>query len=109
MQYLVSASEGPGFASPQETLKVLEDLVLPFFESLMRLEAEKKILAGGVPLGDRAVVFIVEAASHGEVDRILRSLPMWGLFKWNVIALETFAGRAVQEREFVQRLAQAQG
>jgi hypothetical protein len=107
MHYLVSASEGPGYASPEETLKVLEDLVLPLFESLMRLEAEKKILAGGVPLGDRAVVFIVDAASHDEVDRILRSIPMWGLFKWDVIALETFAGRAAQEREFVQRLAQA--
>jgi len=107
MHYLVSAAEGPGFASPEETLKALEDLVLPLFESLMRLEAEKIILAGGVPLGDRAVVFIAEAASHDEVDRMLRSIPMWGLFKWDVIALETFAGRAAQEREFVQRLGQA--
>jgi hypothetical protein len=107
MHYLVSASEGPGYASPEEALKVLEDQVLPLFESLMRLEAEKKILAGGVPLGDRAVVFIVDAASHDEVDRMLRSLPMWGQFKWDVIALETFAGRAAQERDFVQRLAQA--
>ena len=107
MHYLVSASEGPGFASPEETLKVLEDMVLPLFESLLRLEAEKKILAGGVPLGDRAVVLIVDAASHDEVDRMLRSLPMWSLFKWDVIALETFAGRAAQEREYVQRLAQA--
>jgi hypothetical protein len=107
LEYLVSASEGPGFATPEEALKTLEDMVLPLFESLMRLESEKKILAGGVPLGDRAVVFIVEAASHGEVDRMLRSLPMWGMFKWDVIALETFAGRAAQEREFVHRLAQA--
>jgi hypothetical protein len=55
------------------------------------------------------VVFIAEAASHDELDRMLRSLPMWGLFKWEVTALETFAGRAAQEREFVQRLAQALG
>jgi hypothetical protein len=107
MQYLVSASGGPGYASPVETLKFLEDQVLPLFESLMRLENKKRILAGGVPVGDRALVFIVEAASHGEVDRMLRILPMWSLFKWDVIALETFAGRAAQEREFVQRLAQA--
>jgi hypothetical protein len=96
-------------ASPAETLKTLEDLVLPLFESLMRWAAEKKILAGGVPVGDRAVVFIVEAASHGELDRMLRSLAMWGRFKWDVVPLESFAGRAAQEREFVQRLAQAQG
>jgi hypothetical protein len=107
MKYLVSASEGPGFATPEETLKTLEDEVLPLFESLMRLESEKKILAGGVPLGDRALVFIVEAASHEEVDRMLRVLPMWGMFKWDVIALQTFAGRVAHERELVQRLAQA--
>jgi hypothetical protein len=107
MQYLVAASGGPGLAFPAETLQALEDLVLPLFESLLRFQAEKKILAGGVPVGDRAVVFIVEAASHGELDRMLRSLPMWGLFTWEVKALESFAGRAAQEREFVQRLAQA--
>jgi hypothetical protein len=107
MQYLVSASEGPGFASPEETLKALENMVIPLFEALMRLEAEGKIAAGGVPLGDRALVFIVEAASHDEVDRLLRGLPMWGVFKWDVMALQTFAGRADQEREFVQRLSQA--
>jgi hypothetical protein len=107
MQYLVSASEGPGFASPEETLEALENMVLPLFEALMRLENEKKILAGGVPLGDRAFVFIVEAASHDEVDRLLRRLPLWGMLKWDVMALQTFAGRADQEREFVQRLSQA--
>ena len=107
MQYLVSASEGPGFASPEEALEALENMVIPAFEALVRLENEKKILAGGVPLGDRAFVFIMEAASHDEVDRLLRSLPMWGVLKWDVMALQTFAGRAAQEREFVQRLSQA--
>jgi hypothetical protein len=107
MKYLVSASEGPGFASPEETLKVLEDLVLPLFEVLMRLESEKKILAGGLPLGERGFMFIMEAASNEEADRLLRSLPMWSLFEWDVIALQTFAGRAAQEREFVQRLTKA--
>ena len=109
MQYLVSATGSPGLASPAETLKVLEDQVLPLFESLMRWAAEKKILAGGVPVGGRALVFIAEASSHSDLDRMLRSLPMWGLFKWEVMALESFAGRAAQEREFVQRLAQALG
>ena len=107
MLYLVSASEVPGFASPEEALEALENMVIPAFEALMRLEAEHKILAGGVPLGDRAFVFIVEAASHDEVDRLLRGLPMWGVLKWDVMALQTFAGRADQEREFVQRLSQA--
>ena len=107
MKYLVSASEGPGFSSPEEMLQLLEDIVLPTFETLLRLEADHKILAGGVPVGDRGFMFIVEAASHEEVDRMLRSLPMWGLLKWDVIALQSFAGRAAHERELVQRLTQA--
>jgi hypothetical protein len=107
MKYFVSASEGPGFSSPEEMLQLLEDIVLPSFETLMRLEAENKILAGGIPLGDRGFMFIVEAASHEEVDRLLRSLPMWGVLKWDVIALQTFAGRAAHDRELAQRLAQA--
>jgi hypothetical protein len=107
MKYLVSASEGPGFSSPDEMLQLLEDIVLPSFENLMRLEAEHKILAGGVPVGDRGFTFIVEAASHEEVDRMLRSLPMWGVLKWEVIALQTFEARVAHERELVQRLAQA--
>jgi muconolactone delta-isomerase len=109
MQYLVSATGGPAFTTPAESLTALEDMVLPLFDSLMRWSAEKKILAGGVPVGNRAMVFIAEAASHGELDRMLRSLPMWSRFTWEVTPLETFAGRAAQEREFVQRLAQALG
>ncbi len=107
MQYLVSAADGPGFASPQEILQTLEDMVLPLFEALMRLETRHQIIAGGIPLGDRALVFMVEAASNDEVDRLVRSLPMWGLFKWDVMALQTFAGRAAQEREYVQKLTEA--
>jgi hypothetical protein len=67
-------------------------IILPSFEVLMRLEAEKKILAGGLPVGDRAFVFIAEASSNEELDRLLRSIPMWGALKWKVTALQTFAG-----------------
>lgn len=104
MRYLVTASEGPGFASPEETVHVLENVILPSFDELIKLEREKKILAGGLPVGDRAFVFIVEAASNDEVDKLLRRLPMWGAIRWNVIALQTFEGRATQEREVVKQL-----
>ncbi|MEK7203920.1 MAG: hypothetical protein AAB254_00280 [candidate division NC10 bacterium] len=70
MRYLVHASEGPGFAS-----------------------SEKKILGGGLPIGDRAFVFVAEASSNEELDRMLREIPMWGSLKWHVTALQTFEGR----------------
>ena len=103
MRYLVSGSEGPGFASSEEAVEILEEVVLPTFDALMKLEARKKIVAGGLPVGDRAFVFIAEAASTEELDRLLRSLPAWGVLEWHVTPLQTFAGRAAQERDVVKQ------
>ena len=52
MKYLVFAWGGPGFASPREAEQVLKEVILPSFDMLLKLEAEKKILAGGLPVGD---------------------------------------------------------
>ncbi len=103
MKYLVMGSEGPGFNSPDEAIGILEKEILPTFDTLQKLDAEKKILAGGVPVGDRALVFIAEASSNEELDGLLRSIPAWGVLKWQVTALQTFAGRAAQERQTVER------
>lgn len=109
MKYLVTADEGPGFASPEEAAQMLEKIVLPSFQELMRLEAEKKIVAGGLPLGGRAFAFIVQASSHDEVDRMLRNVPLWGMLKWKVTPLQTIAGRAEMEREILHDLKVAMG
>ena len=53
MKYLVTASEGPGWSTPEEAVKVLEKGVLPTFDILLKLEAEKRIVAGGLPVGER--------------------------------------------------------
>jgi len=71
----------------------------------MKLEKEGKILAGGLPVGDRAFVFIVEAASNQQLDELLRSIAAWGVLKWQVTALQFFAGRAAQERIIVKQLS----
>ncbi len=102
MMYLVVGSGGPGFASPEEAVEVLEKIIIPSFDQLMKLEKKKKILAGGLPVGDRAFVFIMEAASNEELDRMLREIPVWGLLDWEVTALQTVAGRAAQERSIVK-------
>jgi hypothetical protein len=107
VRYLVHASEGPGFASPEEAVRVLEKVILPSFDALIKLEEGKKILAGGLLVGDRAFVFILEASSNEEVDQLLRALPMWGALKWQVTPLQTFAGRATQERKFVKEIKKA--
>jgi hypothetical protein len=104
MKYLVIGSDGPGFASPEETVEILEKGVLPTFDALLKLEAERKILAGGLPVADRALVFILEASSNDEVDQILRDIPAWGMLKWKVTPLQSFEGRANKERKIVEVL-----
>jgi len=103
MKYLVFGSGGPGFSSQEEAVSVLEQIVLPSFDKLIALEEKKKIL-GGLPVGDRAFAFIADASSNEELDRMLRELPMWGALDWEVTALQTFAGRADQERAIVKKL-----
>jgi hypothetical protein len=72
----------------------------------MKLEAEKKILAGGLPVADRAFVFIMEASSNEEADQLLRNIPAWGVLKWKVTPLQSFGGRATQERKVLAELKQ---
>jgi hypothetical protein len=45
----------------------------------------------------------VEAASNEELDRLLRSIPAWGVLEWHVTPLQSFAGRAAQERDVVKQ------
>ena len=104
MKYLVIGSGGPGFASEEEAVEVLQDIVLPSFKRLMELQKKRKITDGGLPVGDRAFVFIAEAKSNDELDQMLRSLPMWGELDWEVTALQTFQGRAKQERQAVREI-----
>jgi hypothetical protein len=104
MQYLVEAVGGPGFATPQETVTVLEGGILPGFDYLQKLLAAKTIVAGGLPVGERSFVFIIEASSNDEADRIIRGIPFWGVLQWKVTPLESFADRAATERQVLTTL-----
>lgn len=102
MKYLVVGSSGPGFMSPSEGMELLENVVLPSFNYMIQLEKEKKIIAGGLPVGDRAFVFVMEADSNDELDRLIRNIPMWATLDWEVTPLQTLSARADQERQAVQ-------
>ena len=103
-QYLVTGSGGPGFKSPREAVTLLQKLVIPTFVALRKLKAEKKILAGGLPVGERAFVFVLEASSNDEAGRIIRKIPLWPMLKWKVIPLQSIEGREKQERRTVEML-----
>ena len=102
--FLVTTSEGPGFAAPEEVVEVLEKGILPTFDMLMELKANKKIVAGGLPVGSRKFYLIVEAGSHDEIDRMLRDIPAWGVFSWKVTPLQSLEGRAEMERQILKSL-----
>ncbi len=70
----------------------------------MDLEANKTILAGGLPVGERALVFIVEASSNEELDAMLQKIPLWGMLTWEVTPLQGFKTRADQERAALTRI-----
>lgn len=105
--YLVTTSEGPGFTSAEEALGVLENGIIPMFEQLAELKRQKKIIAGGLPVGSRRLVMMVEADSHEEVDNMLRDLVAWGVLKWKVTPLQPLEGRADKERAVVKGLKKA--
>lgn len=89
---------------PQEFARYGEQVILPSEEACAKLEAERKILAGGVVAGGRGAAFIVEAASNEELSRRLMSLPWWGFMQVGVTRLESFEERATQVRQMVERL-----
>ena len=103
MRYLVSGSSGPGFGSPEEAKQLLENVVHPSFERLAALEAEGKVLGGGLPVGDRALVFILEAASHSEADSIVQNLSIWPMLEWEVLPLVDYGERLAQEKALLAK------
>jgi Muconolactone delta-isomerase len=85
----------------------LEKGILPSFDAVKKLEEDGKILAGGLPVGDRVFTFIAEATSHEELDRMLRNIPAWRVLQWEVTPLQSITARAAQEREIIEELKQA--
>jgi muconolactone delta-isomerase len=104
MLYLVSASGGPTFHTKEEVLDTLENTILPGFNALKALEADGKILAGGLPVGERAFIFIIDAPNNKALDDLLRELPFWPVLEWEVTPLQSFAARAAHERKTVAAL-----
>lgn len=103
MKYLVKGSSGPVSLSSEDMASLLENVVLPSLDQLAKWEKEGKI-TGGLPVGQRAFVFIVEASSNEELDQMLRSLPIWGGMEWKAIPLQSFSGREGMENNVLTEM-----
>jgi hypothetical protein len=105
MKYLVigeAVDAGP-MLQPGQVTAMIEQAIIPSLDMLAKWEADKKIV-GGLYVGDRKGVFILEAESNDEVDKMLESLPFWGLLKWNVSALQSFESRSTLEKTIVEKM-----
>lgn len=109
-QYLVRGTYiDPGvLASPESVVKSTESLVFP---SLAMLEGWMKDgkATGGIVVGEKEGVFILNAASNDEVDRMIQSLPFWGLLHWEVTPLLTVGERLSREKEMIAQMKARMG
>lgn len=96
--------EAGALLSPEHLAALAQNVILPSLQILAKWEQEGKI-KGGVLAGERAGVFIVEAASHEEIGELLASLPFWGLIKWHVTPLQSWASTVERDRAAFLRAA----
>jgi hypothetical protein len=108
VQYLVTqefVDPGP-LLPPDRFLGMLRSAVLPGHEALINLKSEGKVIAGGFPVGERAIAFIVEADSPEELDALLLEIPFWVITKTKVTPLQDFEARRDLDRQGAEQLEQ---
>ena len=73
-----------------ELVRVVRKSVLPSLEALRNLQARGKVVTGGYPIGDRFMVFVVEADSEEHLWEMLEDVPLSGMAKTKVRLLQGF-------------------
>ena len=111
MKYLVTMElmGVPPAASPQELVQFLERVVIPSEETVVKLEEDGKILAGGDLAGRRGWALIVDAASNEELNGLLMSIPEWPLMEVEVTPLVSAATQLAGIRRELEHLKAASG
>ena len=109
MQYLVTMDfVDPGPLLPtQQYVGMMRQAVLPGHEVLKTLKSEGSIVAGGFPVGERAIALIVESNSPKELDALLQGIPFWGITKTKVTPLQNFEDRHDQDRQGTEQMEQS--
>jgi muconolactone delta-isomerase len=104
MNYLVQLKLASRPDTPQEGIVFIERFIVPTLELCKRLEAEKKILAGGPVSGAVALSLIVNAESVRELDDLITGLPVWPRMETTVTPLTTFDARMQVVRARLEQL-----
>lgn len=104
MNYLVQLKLADRPANSQEGIVFIEQFILPTLELCKKLEAEKKIIAGGPLSGAIALSLIVGTESAQELDDLITALPVWPRMETTVTPLTTFDGRMQAARARLEQL-----
>jgi muconolactone delta-isomerase len=104
MNYLVQLKLASRPATPQEGTVFIEQFILPTLELCKKLEAEKRIVAGGPQSGAIALALIVSADSAEQLDDLITSLPVWPRMETTVTPLSTFDVRMQAVRTRLEEL-----
>lgn len=91
-------------ATPREGTVFIEQFILPTLELCKRLEAERKILAGGPMSGAVALSLIISAESVQELDDLITGIPAWPRMETTVTPLTSFDGRMQSVRARLEQL-----
>ncbi len=105
MRFLVTIDGSDvGVGTPPERLiQQMDQMILPGIEKLAQWEQEGRIHGGGYTAA-RGGVFVIDADSPEEVDRLVTSLPNWGLVKVDVKPLISNSTLLERARGMRQRL-----
>ncbi len=84
---------------PQELAKHGER-VIASQEVMIELRKAGKVLAGGVPVGRKAIVAIVEAESNDELNELLMHIPVYAISDVEVVPLASHGSvlRTIREK-----------
>ena len=92
--YLVEGNYiDPGAMMPPEAgMKLYDEAIGPSLKMLADWEAAGKI-KGGIVLGARAGIFVIDASSNAAVDKMIQSLPFWMMLDWTITPLVGYQDR----------------
>jgi hypothetical protein len=99
MQYFVKGEfieENLAGKQQPEVEAFVKNVIHPSLRALDKVAREGKSI-GGLGAGERSGYMILEAPTHEDVGKFLRSLPFWGALKWSIVPLQTYQSAIEQD------------
>ena len=104
MNYLVQMKLTDRPSAPQEGLNFIEQMIRPTLELCKKLEAQKRIVAGGPLTAATGLSMVISAESAQGLHNLISSLPAWPEIEASVTSLTTFEVRAEAVRALLEQI-----